>query len=287
MGHDTFQVGDLTAVIGDNEAYEKHRAGYNGIHGLVHRTQAEPLFVPGVAGLNLEHYFDGHQDLTSGDDIFFEPRRSPMIFRRVADDEAELHQPPTPTFHVESWTRFKLVPPHFIDFSFRFVPHQHAFRHGYLGIFWASYINGPEDKSLYLRGGKRWLQLCSPAHNAQSTVLHRDDKTELKFVKGGKDSLYQNFSPLRFDEPLYYGHFGSHVLIMMFDRTEGLRITHSPSGGGNHGDRETTNPAWDWQFVLPAYEVLKEYSIRARAVYRERCSRAEILAEYERWRGQR
>ena len=284
MGHDTFRVGDLTAVIGDNDAYDGQRAGYNGIHQLEHRRRPGSIFVPGVAGLNLEHYFDGHQDLTAGDDVFFEPRKSPMTFRRIADDEAELHQPPTPTFHVESWTRFKLVAPHYIDFSYRFVPHQHAFRNGYLGIFWASYLHGPEDKSLYLRGGKRWLQHCTPAHNTMSTVLHRDDRTLLKFVKGGKDSLYQNYSPLRFDEPLAYGNLGSHVLLLMFDRTEGLRFTHSPSGGGDHPGRETSNPAWDWQYVLPSYEVLKDYGFKARLVYRERCSREELLAEVARWK---
>jgi len=39
MAHETFQVGDLTTVIGDNEAYMGHRAGYNGVHRLSHRTR--------------------------------------------------------------------------------------------------------------------------------------------------------------------------------------------------------------------------------------------------------
>jgi len=61
MAHETFQLGDLTAVIGDNEPYDDRRPGYNGIHRLVHRTLPErSLF--GVAGLNLEHIFDGEQD---------------------------------------------------------------------------------------------------------------------------------------------------------------------------------------------------------------------------------
>jgi bifunctional non-homologous end joining protein LigD len=29
MAHETFQSGDLTAVMGDNEGYDGHRAGYN------------------------------------------------------------------------------------------------------------------------------------------------------------------------------------------------------------------------------------------------------------------
>jgi hypothetical protein len=74
MAHGTFQVGNLTAVIGDNQPHEQHRAGYNGIHQLIHRDEPTTLFVPAVAGLNLEHIFDGDKDLRGRDDpkIFFD-----------------------------------------------------------------------------------------------------------------------------------------------------------------------------------------------------------------------
>lgn len=283
MAHATFKVGDLTAVIGDNEAYGEHRAGYNGVHRLTHRAEPETLFVPPYVGLNFEHIFEGDQELRGDSRILFEPRRSPMAFRKISDAEAELHQPPTPTFHLESWTRFKLVPPHYIDFEFRCRPHQHAFRFGYIGLFWASYINAPEDKSLCFRSDKRWVQYCTPKHNSHSTVLHRNDRTRLSFDPGARDSLFQNFSPLRFDEPFYYGHFRGQTWILMFDRTEGIRFSHSPSGGGFNRALETTNPAWDFQFVIPKYEVLKDYGFRARAVYRPRCSRPDILKEHDRF----
>jgi hypothetical protein len=286
MAHDTFQIGDLTAVIGDNEAYDEHRAGYNGIHRLVHRTEQATLFVPSVAGFNLEHIFDGDQELrdVGGDRrVFFEPRRAPMTFKRLSESEAELHQPPTPTFHLESWTRFRLAAPHYIDVSFRCKPTQHVFRHGYIGLFWASYINAPEDKSMYLRRDQRWLQLCTPQHNHFSTVAHRDNRFDLTFTPGLGDALYKNLSPLRFDEPFFYGLFRQHMLIVMFDRSEGIRFTHSPSGGGTHAGLQTTNPAWDFQFIIPAYEVPKEYGFQARIVYRERCPRAEVLREFRDW----
>ena len=64
MAHEDFQLGDLTAVIGDNEAYDDRRAGYSGIHRLVHRTLPEKSLF-GVAGLNFEHIFDGAQDQMS------------------------------------------------------------------------------------------------------------------------------------------------------------------------------------------------------------------------------
>jgi len=287
MARDTFQIGDLTAVIGDNEPYDGHEAGDNGIHRLVHRTEPVPLFVPAVAGFNLEHIFDGDQELRDVGDsrqLFFEPRKAPMTFRRLSESEAELYQPPTPTFQLESWTRFRLVAPHFIDFSFRCKPTQNVFRHGYIGLFWASYINAPEDKSMYFRGDQRWQQLCTPRHYHGSTVVPRDDSLDLTFTSDLRDTLYKNFSPLRFDEPFFYGLFRQHMLIVMFEDSAGIRFAHSPSGGGTNAELQTTNPAWDFQFIIPAYKVRREYGFRARAVYRERCPRAEVLREFQDWK---
>ncbi len=283
--YDTFQAGDLTAVIGDNSAAGMHRAGYNGLWSLTHRTEAANLFVPTVAGLNLEHIFDGdHRDQGAARTIFFEPRNAPMTFRRVSKTEAELHQPPTPTFHLESWTRFSLQAPHYVDMHFRFRATQHVFTHGYIGLFWASYINAPEDKSIYFRGGGLWQQLCTQRHNDESTVRHTGDKLDLRFSEGYPDALYRHLSPLRFEEPFYYGLFRNHLAILMFDRTAGIRFTHSPSGGGLNKEMQTTNPAWDFQYLLPRYEVKRAYEFRARLVYRPRCSRAEVIREYENWR---
>ena len=210
-----------------------------------------------------------------------------MTLKKLSETEAELHQPPTPTFHLESWTRFTLTAPHYLDMSYRCVARQHAFAHGYIGLFWASYINAPEDKSIYFRSGGSWQQLCSQQHNDESTVRHRDDRIDLKFSDGLGNALYRNLSPHRYDEPFYYGLFGKHIFILMFDRVAGVRFTHSPSGGGTNTDQQTTNPAWDFQYIVPRYEVRREYGFRARLVYRPRCSRAEVLREFNAWRAPR
>jgi hypothetical protein len=284
MAQTTLRAGDVTAVIGDNAADGTHRSGYNGLWSLTHQGEAANLFVPTVAGLNLEHIIDGVQvDRDGSNRIFFEPRFAPMTLQRVSDTEAELHQPPTPTFHLESWTRFTLAAPHYVDMHFRCRPRQHAFQNGWIALFWASYINAPEDKSLYFRHGRLWHQLCSPMHNEQSTVRHTDDRVELRFAEGYRNALYRNFSPLRYDEPFYCGHYRGMVMILMFDRTSGIRFTHSPSGGGVNTERQTSNPAWDFQFLIPEYEVNREYSFRARLAYRPRCGREAILQEVADW----
>lgn len=208
MAHDTFRAGDLTAIIGDNAAFGQHRAGYNGIWSLTHRTEPTNLFVPAVAGLNFEHIFDGERsDAGQSRRIFFEPRNAPMTLRKRSDTEAELHQPPTPTFQLESWTQFTLVPPHYLDMTFRCRATQHVFTHGYIGLFWASYMNAPEDKSMYFRQGGLWQQHCTPQHNHDSTVRHREDTLDLRFGERHPDALFRHFTPLRYDEPLFYGLF--------------------------------------------------------------------------------
>ena len=245
------------------------------------------MFVPAVAGLNLEHIVTG-ENLEDGK-IFFEPRNAAMSFQQVSDSEAELHQPPTPTSHVESWTRFRLVAPHYLDMSFRCMAHQAVFPRGYLSLFWASYINAPADKSMYFLGGlegqkNSWTQLCTQWHNDQSTVRHRDDEFQMTFPDGGRDTLFKSLSRLRYDEPFFYGNFDDLMWLVMFDRTAGIRLTHSPSGGGANSDLQTTNPAWDFQFLIQQPEVMKEYAFNVRTVLRPRCSRQELLGEFSQWR---
>jgi len=289
MSHDIFKVGDLEAVIGDNAAHGKHRAGYNGVWSLKHKKSTRNLFVPSYTGLNLEHVFNGETEFISNDH-FFEPRRSPMTFKKLNDQSCELHQPPTPHFHVESRTRFTLKPPWYIDIDFECIPHQHVHPNGYIGLFWASYMNAPADKSIHFQGGwkkgqKMWMQHCTQKHDDESSVLHFDDTTKLSFKPGNRNALFMNYSPMRFVTPFYYGYFEDLVYIIMFDRFEGIRFTHSPSGGGFNQTFHTTHPAWDYQFIIPEYEVSKKYGFKARAVFRPRCSRKEILDEYQMWAG--
>lgn len=288
MASQTLTTSGLTAVIGDNAAADPHRGGYNGVWSLEHRLSTRSLFVPAYAGLNHEHIVSG--EFENQNDIFFEPRRAPMTLNTISEREAELHQPPTPTFFLESWTRFSVAEPHYLDMDYRCRATQHVFNYGYIACFWASYMNAPIDKSLYFIGGlenqnQLWSQFCTQQHDLHSTLRGRDDDFEMQFAAGARDALYKNFSPMRFDKPLFYGYFDDLVFIAMFDSDDGrIRITHSPSGGGVNTALATANPAWDFQFLVPSYKINEVYRMRSRCVIRERCSRAEILGEYTRWK---
>jgi hypothetical protein len=279
----TYSASRLRCVIGNNAALGTHRAGYNGLFSLSAPDQSESVYVPLYAGVNLEHYFDARPRDPDAK-VFFEPRNTPMEFRSIGDRTAELHQPPTPVFKVESWTTFELRDPYYVHVTFRCVPREAVFQGGYMGVFWASYINAPLDKSMYfLREGSGldapvWAQLCTQVHGRDSTVRHEKDERDLP-MPPASDTLYNSMSPLRFSQPFFYGRFRDMVLIYIFEPNPYLRFAHSPSGGGKTPAGDDTCPAWDFQLVVPDYQVGEQYGLRLCVVYKPWSGRADVLDE--------
>jgi hypothetical protein len=279
--HVRVAAGDLEAVFVDNGAFGEHRAGYNGIASLRHTKEPRTLFVPQYAGFNLEHVFGGDElaDL-------FEPRKHAMTIEKRSDSTVVLHQTPTPLSSVESTTTFSVRGPHYIDIEFDCVAHRlDFFRHGYLGLFWASYINEPEDRSIHFlgrdeAGGElRWIAAFSETHGVKSTHRHSDDRKEFFFADNFNATLANHFSGYRYAEPFYYGRFNGMVFIYMWDRSEGIRFSQSPTGGGKK------NPAWDFQFIVPDPVAGTHYGFRSCLVYKPFVSADDVLAEYRRWKG--
>lgn len=64
---------------------------------------------------------------------------------------------------------------------------------------------------------------------------------------------------------------------IFFEPGKHIRITHSPSGGGRTKSSDDTNPAWDFQFLMPDVELEKGYGFRARVVYKSWVDRADVL----------
>jgi len=278
------------SVIADNGAVGDHRGGYNGIIRVEEPGGNRFPFVPAYAGLNLEHYFDArprHEDSK----VFFEPRHVHMQMRQLDDRIVELYQEPTPFYGVESWTRFEGYEsePHIIDMTYRCIPRRKVFKGGFMGVFWASYINAPENKSVYFLGegssldDPSWVEFSTETHGKESTVLPVGDATAFDYPeKGG--TLFNSMSPKRFADPFFYGRVGDDVLIFIFDPNPHIRFAHSPSGGGRTPDGTDTNPAWDFQLVVPDYKVDEEYELSMRLVYKPWKSRDDVLDEVRRYR---
>lgn len=285
-----FEVSQLRCLIGNNAKLGEHRAWYNGVFSMSAPGESVTPFVPLYAGLNLENFFDArprHADNA----VFFEPRASAMEFRRVSPTAAELYQPATPYFGIESWTRFELKEPYYLDMTFRCIPRKADLAGGFFGVFWASYINEPSDKSYYfLAAGSTldkpvWVQYCTQQHDRDSTVPHEKDTTQLAFQEG-PTVLWTQLSPLRYSESFFYGRFRGMALIFIFEPNPGLRFSHSPSGGGPTRAKDGSNPAWDFQLVVPDYRVNQEYGVKLRLVYKPWVDRADVLREVRHYRSQ-
>ncbi|MCG2459486.1 hypothetical protein K8352_01850 [Flavobacteriaceae bacterium F89] len=273
---------ELKATFVDNSSYGVHKQGYNGISELFHKDQDSTLFVPNFAGVNLEHIFGG-DSLVS----LFEPRRQPMTIKRISDRKVLLHQPETSISKVESWTTFQLVDPHYIDVEFRFMAHDISiFNHGYIGLFWASYINFPAKLGINFKGRKkhssdasRWIYAYSEKHGENGTHIGHNDTYGFYIAPNFNVDLTVEVSEYVFTEPYYYGRFHNMVFAYLFEEPEEgvIRFSKSPSGAGEG------RPAWDFQYILPNFEVGKEYSIKWRVVYKKWDGQKDIDEEYISW----
>lgn len=265
------QRGGVRAVIVDHQPVDDdvlpgHRAGYSGVASLTHERRAENLFVPAYAGLNFEHIHDG---TTRERDVLFEPRVAPMQLRRIDAHTAELYQPPTPTWALESCHRYQLLEDGTIEMTFHCIPRKRTFRNGYIGLFWASYIHQPPSLDIHFIGRPeedpdaepRWVRGVTPEHGVRPTHLAADDRRPFAHDGDFPLTLVFNRSQFRYTEPWYYGVSGNMAMAMCFRRGDLIRFSQSPSGGGGG------NPAWDFQFFIPDYQVDQRYGFIMRASY--------------------
>jgi hypothetical protein len=70
-----------------------------------------------------------------------------------------------------------------------------------------------------------------------------------------------NRSKYYFSEPWYFGVSHGMALVLMFRPADKVRISQSPSGGGDG------NPAWDFQYFIPSYQPGQRYQMVMRAMY--------------------
>jgi len=274
----------VKAVIVDNSASDSrdapgHRAGYNGVTSLSHSKRADNIFVPNYAGLNFEHIHDGTLAVNADK---FEPRRAPMELRVIDAYTVELYQAPTPNWKLESCGRYELLEDGVIQYTFECIPREDIFQNGFIGLFWASYIHQPEDKSISFRGREskepvdtRWIKAVTPKHGVESTHPPAGELPELKLDPEFPLTLVNHRSRYVYDEPWYYGVSHGMAYVAMFSSRDRIWFAQSPTGGG------AENPAWDFQWFIPNYKVGQAYGFVMRLAYipfesREQIERATL-----------
>jgi hypothetical protein len=269
-GHVLLRQGDVEAVVVDNRAVDdavlsKHGAGYHGVAALRHVRQSRSLFVPSYAGLNFEHIHDGTDKPR---DILFEPRKAPMELRRVSEHIAELYQRPTPFWGLESCQRYELRPDGVIEMTFECIPRRNTFTNGYMGLFWASYIDRPESLDIHFRGVAEgeagpaiWQRGVTPAHGTLATHRSMADARTFPHEPKFPLELPFGFSRQRYVEPWYFGVCRGMAFVQVFRTEDQVWISQSPSGGGKEC------PAWDFQWYVPKPQVGMRYQLKMRAAY--------------------
>lgn len=276
--------GDVSIIIVDNSALDlpelpAHRAGYNGIASLLHSQQPNNAFVPSIAGLNFEHIHDGTK---AGLREKFEPRKFPMHLRIINAHTVEVYQPPTGNWKLESCGHYSLLEDGTIEYTFECIPHQNAYSHGYIGLFWASYINQPEDKAIHFNGRERnsnqtpgWIKGITPKHGVECTHPPAGSTPVIEVDHNFPLTLVGNLSNHEHVDSWYYGVTHGMALAFMFHPKDNIWFAQSPSGGGNG------NPAWDFQWFIDNVKVGKAYGFTMRAAYLPFVSRAAVIQATE------
>jgi hypothetical protein len=260
----------VEAVVVNNQAVNDavlpgHRAGYSGVASFKGAGRDRSVFVPAYSGLNFEHILDGTaQDRKT----LFEPRHAPMELRRVDEHTAELYQAPTPHYGLESCLRYQLLEDGALELTVECVPRQRAFRNGYVGLFFASYMHRPKSLDVHFKGhaegeaagATRWVRAASPRHGVEATHRAHDDGRAFRHDEPFPLTLVYNYSKWRYREPWYFGVADGVALAQVFRPADRVRFSQSPSGGGDG------NPAWDFQYLFPDYEVGRRYQAVMRAL---------------------
>lgn len=267
--HVVLKRGNVTAIIVDNAAIDVpelpgHHAGYNGVGSLKHGDR-DNLFIPSVAGLNFEHIHDGTAE---GLKEKFEPRAFPMQLRIIDGYTVELYQPPTGNWKLESCGRYELLPDGTIEYTFECIPRAGGYQHGYIGLFWASYIHQPGDKAIHFRGRRRdhdaspsWIKAVTPEHGVDSTHPPADYPHSIQVDPDFPLTLVNHPSKYVYTDSWYYGVSHSTAFVQMFRPDDQIWMAQSPSGGGDG------NPAWDFQWIIPDYKIGEAYGFKMRAAY--------------------
>jgi hypothetical protein len=285
---------DLNIIVANNEAYgNEHKRGYSGVAELYDLSKSQQnLFVPKYAGLNFEHIFSG--DSSSYRWNMYETRIASMEVVRHSDTKTELRQSRTQNWPLKSSIIYE-VKNNGIDFTYSGIPLEDVWKkYGYIGLFFASYINAPEQRGIYFIGqsvagkaeGKpKWIYHLPETHGLQAN--HRpagSNWNPLMDTLGFPISLVNGVSELEYIYPFYYGLCGGNVLIFMFEnpgKNAEICFAQSPDGGGDK------NPAWDFILYQKKYKVGRKFTFHGRIIYKRFEGKEDVIKIYEQWSGKK
>jgi hypothetical protein len=167
-----------------------------------------------------------------------------MMLTRLSKKKVELRQSRTMNWPLKSTISYELNG-NSIDFVFSATPLEDIWKkYGYIGIFFASYIDNPEEKGINFIGRSRpekgdttphWIYHLPKVHGLSANHRPAGSNWDPPLDTAGFFiSLVTGFSDLEYVYPFYYGLSGENVLIMMFEnpgKDGELRFAQSPDRG--------------------------------------------------------
>jgi hypothetical protein len=294
-GQDTLhlQSDEIKMVVVNNEAYgEIHRAGYSGIAELYLEGSEGNFFRVTGSGLNFEFIFNGNSASYEWDR--FEPRRAPMELVRRAYNEVQLRQPRTENWPLQSSITYRLTG-NLFEMTYEGIPLEDIWGHrDYIGMFFASYINEPEERGIHFIGKKRsedssearWIYHLPPEHGVEANHRPASSQWDPAFDDGFPLTLVSGFSEYEYIYPFYYGRSGDDVLIKMFEPLDAegeMRIAQSPDALS----RPPVNPAWDFVYFKKNPSVGEKFSFRMAMVIKKFEGIEDVIDQYEQWSGEK
>ena len=188
-----------------------------------------------------------------------------------------MYQPTTKNWQLESCGRYHLLEDGTIEYTFECIPRKKLFTQNYIGLFWASYIHAPEDKSIWFEGREknsikiRWRNGITPKHGVNSTHPPAEYKSKITIDPAFPLTLVNHPSKYEHTGNWYYGVSHGLAFVQMFRPQDQIWLAQSPSGGGSG------NPAWDFQWFIPNYKVGEAYGFVMRASYLPFKNRRQLI----------
>ena len=267
--------------------FEERFNGYNGIPRLRHRDSHHP-FLTSASGLNCEFFFDEKR-------WSFEPRwkdierfqAQPSRVKAISDSEAHLEIEAGEDWGIKVETTFRLEAPYFLDLEHSFTPtREDKIPGGFLGAFWASYIQAPRNPGYYVWGRvsprirPSWHNIYDALNLETVGVIGAERGPVGGSLRGPAKPLIYDLSPVRYVEPLMVGRVHDMLLAFLFQPAEDLEIrpAFNAQGGG------VGVPAWDYQAVVPNPKVGRRYSFKVRVVYKPFEGLDEALDLQRQWK---
>ena len=287
-------------IVVDNSQVEKawwslpaapHKAGYNGIAHLSHGNLERSLLVPWRAGLNFEHIFSG--DEASYAWPRFAPRLYPMtLTTHGLNSQVELLQTSAGNWPLTTIITIERRNAETIDFQITCIPWEDVWKkHGYIGLFFATYIRKPADPSIHFIGRSRpglgsqeprWIKHLPPSYGVEMSHRPAGSNWDPPYDPGFHIGPVTGFSSFEYLYPFYYGVSNGKAVIFMFEpsQTGELRFAHVPNGGG------LGSPAWDFSFMQRSYDIGTPFSFRGALVVKDYINHEDVIHTYESWSGE-